>query len=222
MATYVATATQYLLDKLKQDYPTLYNAVMSGQKEIVSAELYHTVKLPSLIGPQELLKPNNKFEEGISSFDGNKLPKDEHFAYAEIAVMYGKTGDGTGVAPSPDTIEYSNLILDARKNTIVNATAGATPNTAPDVRIPVAFQNSGILVKVGNGKVYEANIASHLVNNTQVDDSTKQFVRVVTPKIMRAETPIAIDFRGVGAGTVPAAHNYIKVVFRGVIVRDKV
>ncbi len=220
---YVAPVSDYLMDKLVfLDAKTLKD-LQDGVKEIRSVELVHTVKLPSLLGEQELLKANNDEVEGMSSFPKGRLEVGAWTAFDEVGVFYGFSADNNATR---DIISYSNLIQDPFAVDVTPATGAVGVGTAssyelPKQRIPVAFQNSFLQIIVGTQKLYEAAVSSHLVNNNRLQHAGQAYIQAKAPKIITPDTKVQINYRGAAAGVVPVGNHFIRMIIRGVQVVTK-
>lgn len=186
----------------------------SGQKQLITDEVYLRKQLNGLSGVQEFVNENDVQKNCITNLSKGRVPDEKNLIIDLVGLRYG----WAATAVDPALVSYSNAIYSI-SDTEFDAGATATGGEVYARQIPVALQNAIYEIKCDNavvdqGRVYE--LLTYNVSNDAVNGHEKNYRELEWPKLLLSGKRLTCDIKFPEvAGPAVAGFHYLELTVKG-------
>jgi hypothetical protein len=211
-------ARVFLQQGAKELTPETIQAIRDQRLQLVGVEYFKRIIISGASSIKTLLLPSDTMTDGVSSFDGNKIPKSEDFILGSIFVAHGFSTATTAAA----SIFYSNLIPFYQSNANLVAGSGANAITTlrdastSNSRVPEELLSAEFRIKINGVQILRKRVRSMFYDSRVAANGSMDihqgFVLPV-PKFVKQESLIEAELVFPGGVTIPQTTGSVEHYF---------
>ena len=189
--------------------------INQGAMSLAGVELYKRVYLGAAANIKPLILGNDTLQDGLCSFDGQKIPKGSNMVIGHIWLGHGFSAAGTAAAPTAASgLFFQNII---RWYSSYTNAAAATPTTTTFLRdsatsanrVPEELLSAELQVNANGVEIFRKRVRAMFNDSMLAVPELSKGYPLEVPKLLKQETTITANLIFPTGVTIPQTDSSV-------------